>query len=72
MAAGTRRPGGGGAHGAIAAVEFGRADGTRAGVTLALRVTGVVHVLDVPGDSPGPVAVNSNEASGPSAERTWW
>ena len=60
--------GGGALHGAIPAVEFARVDVTGAGIALALRVAGVVRVLDVPGDLPGPVAGN-NVDSGLSAER---
>ena len=59
--------GGGGPHGAIAAVEFGRVDVTGTKIALALRVSGVVRVLDVPGDLPGPVAGNVDRR--PGAER---
>ena len=58
--------GGGAPHGAIAAVEFGRVDVTGVGITLALRVAGVVRMLDVPN--------GINVDSGPGAERRqgWW
>ena len=56
-------------HGAIPAVEFAWVDVTGAGIALALRVAGVVRVLGVLGDLPGPVAGNNNVDSGPGVEK---
>ena len=55
---------GGAPHGAIAAVEFRRVDVTGVGITLALRVAGVVCMLDVPN--------GINVDSGPGAECRQW
>ena len=55
--------------GAIATVELERVGMTGTGIALARQVAGVVRVLDVPGDLPGPVAGNHNVDSAPGAER---